>query len=92
MSSALALVAAFHARSVSSSSIGKEVGGGLVIGVGELGPAVIKEAAVGAGPVEPHISGRLLERRDPDAAVFERLGGERRGALDGDVGARELGD
>src|SRR5713226_6761863 len=58
----------------------------------ELGSAVIKEAAVATGPVEPHVSGRLLERRNADAAVFERLGGERGCALDGDVRARELGD
>jgi len=60
--------------------------------MGELGAAVIQEAAVATGPVEPHVSGRLLERRDADAAVFERLGGERGGAFDGDVGARELSD
>ena len=48
-------------------------------------------AAVRPWPVEAHVARRLLERRDADAAVLQRLGGQRRDPLDRHVGARQLG-
>ncbi len=67
------------------------VGRGLVVGMRELCPPVVQEPAVRTGPVEAHVAGRLLEGRDPDPAVLQRLGGQGRDLLDGDMRARELG-
>jgi hypothetical protein len=89
MSSALARVAAFHARSLSFSSIGNRARIACVSGSMS---AMVQKPAVAARPVEPNVPRRLLEWRDPDPAVFQRLGGQGGCAFDSDVSAGELGD
>ena len=69
----------------------ERVGGRLVVGMGELGSAVVEVPAIGAGAVEAHVTGRLLERRHADPAVLQRFGGQDGCLLDGDVSAGELG-
>src|SRR5204862_368266 len=52
----------------------------------------IEEAAARVAPVESDIACRLLERRDPDPAVLERLRGQGRSLLDRDMRTRKLSD
>ncbi len=68
------------------------VGGQLVDPVPKLGRPVVGIAAIGGRSVEADVASGLLERRKADPGVLECLGGERRYAFHGEVGARQLGD
>ena len=60
--------------------------------IGQLRATVIEEAAARVAAVESDVACRLLERRDPDPAVLERLRGQGRSLLDRDMRTRQLGD
>ena len=63
-----------------------------VVGARKLGATIEEVGAVGGAAVKADVARGLLQRRETDAAVLERFGGERGRLLDRDVGPGELRD